>query len=210
MDDKVIVINHPLIQHKLTLMRDKNTASSQFRLLLKEISYLMAYEVTKDIPLGPVEIDTPLSTMKASVIAGKKLVLVSVLRAGEGLLDGFLEIMPSIRVGHIGMSRDDKTLQAHEYLFKMPEEMTGRSIIILDPMLATGKTAVAVVKRLKELSPQSIKFLSLIAAPEGIRQLRHAHPDVTVYTAAIDQRLNEKGYIVPGLGDAGDRLYGTR
>ena len=206
----VHVINHPLVQHKLTLMRRKDASTNSFRRLLNELSSLMAYEVTRDVPMQDIEIETPMETMTAKVIDGKKLVLVSILRAGNGILEGMLNVVPGARVGHIGLYRDPKTLTAVEYYFKMPSEMQDRDIIVVDPMLATGNSAVAAVERLKELSPKSIKFVCLLAAPEGVATLQAAHPDVPIFTAAIDRELNDHGYILPGLGDAGDRIFGTK
>lgn len=206
----VHLIDHPLVQHKLTLMREKSRSTNSFRRLLGEISMLMAYEVTRDMPTQLVEIETPLETMQAPVIDGKKTVFVSILRAGNGFLDGMLTVVPGARVGHIGLYRDPKTLIAVEYYFKMPTDMHERDAIVLDPMLATGNSAVAAVERLKETNPKSIRFVCLLAAPEGLRHFHDAHPDVPVYTAAVDRALNEHGYIVPGLGDAGDRLFGTK
>ena len=206
----VHLVNHPLVQHKLTLMRRKDASTNSFRRLLNEISMLMAYEVTRDMPMQDIEVETPLETMQAKVIDGKKLVLVSILRAGTGILDGMLTVVPGARIGHIGLYRDPQTLQPVEYYFKMPAEMAERDIIVVDPMLATGNSAVAAVDRLKEVRPRSIKFVCLLTCPEGIRTFHDAHPDVPVYTAAIDERLNERSYIVPGLGDAGDRLFGTK
>lgn len=210
MSKQIFVIDHPLVQHKLTLMRDKHTSCAQFRTLLREISTLLAYEVTRELPLETMEIDTPITTMKAPILEGKKLVLVSILRAGNGILDGMLELIPSARVGHIGIYRDPKTMTAIEYYFKMPIEVADRDMIVCDPMLATGNSAIAAVHRLKDLQPRSVKFLSLITCPEGVAAFHDEHPDVPIYTASIDQKLNEKGYIVPGLGDAGDRLFGTK
>ena len=206
----VHVINHPLVQHKLTLMRRKDASTNSFRRLLNELSSLMAYEVTRDMPMQDIEIETPLETMTSKVIDGKKLVLVSILRAGNGILEGMLSVVPGARVGHIGLYRDPKTLTAVEYYFKMPSEMQDRDIIVVDPMLATGNSAVAAVERLKELRPKSIKFVCLLAAPEGVATLQAAHPDVPIFTAAIDRELNDHGYILPGLGDAGDRIFGTK
>jgi uracil phosphoribosyltransferase len=208
--DNVHVITHPLVQHKLTLMRKKEASTSSFRRLLSELSTLMAYEVTRDLPLHDVTIETPLETMQSKVIDGKKIVLVSILRAGNGILDGMLNVIPGARVGHIGLYRDPKTLVAVEYYFKMPHDMHERDVIVVDPMLATGNSAVAAVERLKELKPKSIKFVCLLTAPEGIQAFCSAHPDVPVYTAAIDRQLNDHGYILPGLGDAGDRIFGTK
>ena len=206
----VHVIDHPLVQHKLSLMRNKEASTNSFRRLLNELSTLMAYEVTRDVPMQEVEIETPLEKTTARVIDGKKLVFVSILRAGTGILDGMLSVVPGARVGHIGLYRDPKTLMAVEYYFKMPQDMHERDVIVLDPMLATGNSAIAAVERLKELHPKSIKFVCLLTCPEGIRALQKAHPDVPIYTAAIDRELNEHGYILPGLGDAGDRMFGTK
>ena len=206
----VHVLDHPLVQHKLTLMRRKDASTNSFRRLLNELSSLMAYEVTRDMPMQDIEIETPLETMTAKVIDGKKLVLVSILRAGNGILDGMLNVVPGARVGHIGLYRDPATLQPVEYYFKMPSEMDERDIIVVDPMLATGNSAAACVDRLKKLNPRSIKFVCLLAAPEGVATLQKAHPDVPIFTAAIDRELNDHGYILPGLGDAGDRIFGTK
>jgi uracil phosphoribosyltransferase len=207
----VIVIDHPLIQHKLTLMRRAETSTAKFRQLLREISLLLAYEVTRDLPLRQEEIKTPLSVMQAPVLAAeKKMVVISIMRAGQGILDGFLELIPSARVGHIGLYRDPKTLIAVEYYLKLPHDIEERDMLVVDPMLATGNSAIAAVHRLKETNPHSIKFLCLLAAPEGIEHFHGVHPDVPIYTAAIDERLDEHGYILPGLGDAGDRLFGTK
>jgi uracil phosphoribosyltransferase len=203
-------ITHPLVQHKLTLMRQKDRSTNSFRRLLHEISMLMAYEVTRDMPTQLIEIETPLETMQAPVIDGKKTVFVVIMRAGSGLLDGMLEVVPGARVGHVGLYRDPKSLVAVEYYFKMPHDMHERDAIVLDPMLATGNSAVAAVERLKETKPRSIRFVCLLAAPEGLKKFHDVHPDVPIYTAAIDRQLNDHGYIVPGLGDAGDRLFGTK
>ena len=210
MPGKVHVIDHPLVQHKLSLMRNKETSTSTFRNLLSEISMLLAYEVCRDFPTTKIAIETPIAPMQASVLDGKKIVLVSILRAGNGILDGMLKILPSARVGHIGLYRDPKTLEPVEYFYKVPDNMHDRDTIIVDPMLATGNSAVAAVARLKESKPRSIKFVCLLTCPEGLRVFHAAHPDIPVYTASIDERLNEKSYIVPGLGDAGDRLFGTK
>ena len=209
-DPMVHVIDHPLVQHKLTLMRKKDASTNSFRTLLNELAMLMAYEVTRDMPTHQVEIETPLETMMAPMIDGKKLVLVSILRAGTGILDGMLTVVPGARVGHIGLYRDPKTLQAVEYYFKMPKDTQERDVIVVDPMLATGNSAVAAIERVKALKPKSIKFVCLLTCPEGIATLRQAHPDVTIYTAAVDRQLNDHGYILPGLGDAGDRIFGTQ
>jgi len=206
----VHLINHPLVQHKLTLMRRKDASTNTFRRLLNELSSLMAYEVTRDMAMQDVEIETPLETMTAKVIDGKKLVFVSILRAGNGILEGMLSVVPGARVGHVGLYRDPKTLLAVEYYFKMPKDMQERDVVIVDPMLATGNSAIAAVNRLKELNPKSIKFVCLLTCPEGVAALQAAHPDVAIYTAAIDRQLNSHGYIVPGLGDAGDRIFGTQ
>lgn len=208
--EAVHLIDHPLIQHKLSLMRRKETSVTSFRGLLREISMLMGYEVTRDLPLTYETIETPLTQMEAPVIDGKKVVLVAVLRAGTGLLDGMLAILPSARVGHVGMYRDAETLEAVEYYFSLPRNVGERELIVLDPMLATGNTAVAAVDRVKQAGPRAVKFVCLLAAPEGIEHLQEHHPDVPIYTAAVDDHLNDHGYIVPGLGDAGDRIYGTR
>lgn len=208
--DNVHVLNHPLILHKLTIMRKKETSTRSFRQLLRELSMLMAYEVTRDMATTLEEIDTPLMKMQSPVLDGKKLVFVSVLRAGTGMLDGMLETVPSARVGHIGLYRDPKTLVPVEYYFKIPAEMADRDVVVVDPMLATGNSAVAAVERIKATKPRSIKFACLLAAPEGIKTFQEHHPDVPIYTPAIDERLNEHGYILPGLGDAGDRMYGTK
>ena len=205
----VTVITHPLVQHKLTLMRKKDASTNSFRRLLGELSTLMAYEVTRDMPLQDIQIETPLETMTGKVIDGKKLVLVSSLRAGNGFLDGMLNVVPGARVGHIGLYRDPATLQAVQYYFKMPSNMHEREVIVLDPMLATGNSAVAALDRIKALKPRSIKFVCLLTCPEGIATVHKAHPDVPIYTAAIDRELNDHGYILPGLGDAGDRIFGT-
>jgi uracil phosphoribosyltransferase len=210
MPENVIVLEHPLIKHKLTLMRRKETASADFRRLLREIAGLMTYEATRDLPVDTERIETPLTEMDAPVIEGKKLVAISILRAGNGLLDGILDLVPSARVGHIGLYRDPDTLEAVEYYFKVPEEMEDRDVIVVDPMLATGHSAAAALTRIKATRPRSIRFLCLLAAPEGIAYLAEHHPDVRIITAAVDDHLNDHGYIVPGLGDAGDRLYGTK
>jgi uracil phosphoribosyltransferase len=206
----VTVVDHPLVQHKLTLMRDKKRSTKGFRQLLNEVGMLLAYEVTRDLPLEPVEIDTPVATMQAPQIAGKKLVLAPILRAGVGFLDGMLTLVPSARVAHVGLYRDPETLHAVEYYFKAPTDLADRLVLVLDPMLATANSAVAAVDRLKERGARDLRFVCLLAAPEGIDKLRGAHPDVPIWTAAVDERLNDHGYIIPGLGDAGDRMYGTR
>lgn len=204
------LIDHPLVQHKLTLLRRKDASTKTFRQLVNEISALMAYEVLRDIPLHDVEVETPMEKTTGRVIDGKKLVFVSILRAGTGILDGMLDVVPGARVGHIGLYRDPKTLVAVEYYFKMPGDLHERDVVIVDPMLATGNSAVAAVDRLKECGPKSIKFVCLLTCPEGIAAMASAHPDVPVYTAAIDRQLDEHGYILPGLGDAGDRIFGTK
>lgn len=206
----VNLISHPLVQHKLTLLRQKDVSTNSFRRLLNELSALMAYEVLRDMPLHEIEIETPLETMTGNVIDGKKLVFVSILRAGTGILDGMLSVVPGARVGHIGLYRDPKTLIAVEYYFKMPNDLQERDVVIVDPMLATGHSAVAAVERLKEHAPKSIKFVCLLTCPEGLAAMQEAHPEVPIYTAAIDRQLDEHGYIVPGLGDAGDRMFGTK
>jgi uracil phosphoribosyltransferase len=207
---QVHLVDHPLVQHKLTLMRKKEASTNSFRRLLNELSMLMAYEVTRDMAMQDVVIETPLETMTAKMIDGKKLVFVSILRAGNGILDGVLSVVPGARVGHIGLYRDPKTLQAVEYYFKMPKDMEERDIVVVDPMLATGNSAAAAITRLKQLKPKSIKFLCLLTCPEGIATMQKLHPDVQIYTAAIDRQLSDHGYILPGLGDAGDRIFGTQ
>lgn len=204
------IVDHPLVQHKLTMMRDKNRSTAGFRRLLEEISLLLAYEVTRDMPITFETIETPLAQMQAPVLDGKKVVLVSILRAGNGLLEGILQLIPSARVGHVGLYRDPETLEAIQYYFKMPEHMSDRHAIVVDPMLATGHSAALAISRVKATNPKSVKFLCLLAAPEGVAHLQATHPDVPIYTAALDEKLNDHGYIVPGLGDAGDRMYGTR
>ncbi len=206
----VHLIDHPLVQHKLTLMRRKDASTTTFRTLLNELSMLMAYEVTRDMPMQDVEIETPLELTTSKMIDGKKLVFVSILRAGNGILEGMLNVVPGARVGHVGLYRDPKTLTAVEYYFKMPHDMQERDVVVVDPMLATGNSAIAAVDRVKELNPKSIKFVCLLTCPEGIAALQKAHPDVPIYTAAIDRQLNDHGYILPGLGDAGDRIFGTK
>lgn len=206
----VTVVDHPLVQHKLTLMRDKSRSTKGFRQLLNEIGMLLCYEVTRDLPLESVSIDTPIAAMEAPQIAGKKLVLAPILRAGIGFLDGMLNLVPSARVAHVGLYRDPETLQAVEYYFKAPSDLADRTVLILDPMLATANSGVAAIDRLKERGAKDLRFVCLLAAPEGIERLRGTHPDVPIWTAAIDSHLDEHGYIVPGLGDAGDRMYGTR
>jgi uracil phosphoribosyltransferase len=208
--ENLTIVDHPLVQHKLSLMRRKQTPTCLFRQLLREISTLLAYEVTRDLPLALEEIETPVAAMRAPVLSGKKLCFVSILRAGNGILDGMLDLVPSARVGHIGLYRDPQTLAAVEYYYKVPEDVADRLVIAIDPMLATGNSAIAAVQRLKDGGGQSIKFVCLLAAPEGIAAFNAAHPDVAIFAAQCDERLNEHGYIVPGIGDAGDRLYGTR
>jgi uracil phosphoribosyltransferase len=208
--NNVYIVDHPLVQHKLTLMRKQESSTNTFRRLLNEISMLMAYEVTADMPMQDIEIETPMEKMTSKVIDGKKLVFVSILRAGNGILEGMLTVVPGARVGHVGLYRDPKTLTAVEYYFKMPHDMDQRDIIVVDPMLATGNSAIAAVDRLKELRPKSIKFVCLVGCPEGVSAMQKAHPDVPIYAAAIDRQLNDHGYIMPGLGDAGDRIFGTK
>ena len=209
MSSKLHIVEHPLIQHKLTLMRINETSTAKFRRLLREISALMAYEIFRDLPLTMHEIQTPIASMNAPLLDGKKIAVVAILRAGVGMLDGVIDIVPSARIGHVGLYRDPKTLQAVEYYFKVPSGMEERSVILVDPMLATGNSAAAAVSRVKETNPRAIKFMCLLAAPEGVRALQEKHPDIDIYTPAVDEKLNEKGYIVPGLGDAGDRIFGT-
>lgn len=204
------VIDHPLVQHKLTLLRRKEASTKTFRELLREISALMAYEVLRDIPMQEIDIETPLEATTGRVIDGKKLVFVSILRAGDGILEGMLDVVPAARVGHIGLYRDPATLVAVEYYCKLPGDLDERDVVVVDPMLATGHSAVAAVDRIKESHPRSIRFVCLLTCPEGISALQQAHPDVQLFTAAIDRKLDEHGYIVPGLGDAGDRIFGTK
>jgi uracil phosphoribosyltransferase len=206
----VRVVNHPLVQHKLTLLRDKARSTKGFRQILNEIGMLLAYEVTRDLPLELVTIETPIQAMEAPQIAGKKLVLAPILRAGVGFLDGMLSLVPSARVAHVGLYRDPDTLQAVEYYFKAPSDLADRTVLVLDPMLATANSAVAAINLLKQRGARDLRFVCLLAAPEGIARLQSVHPEVPVWTAAIDSHLNDHGYIVPGLGDAGDRMYGTR
>ncbi|KAB2850483.1 MAG: uracil phosphoribosyltransferase [Hyphomicrobiaceae bacterium] len=210
MPHNVTVVSHPLVQHKLSLMRDKSTPSAQFRHLLREIGLLLGYEVLRDLPTEERNIETPLGPMSAHFLKGKKLVFVPILRAGMGFLDGLLDLVPSARVGHIGLYRDPETLTAIEYYLKVPEDISSRLAVLVDPMLATGNSAIAAVTRLREQGAGEIKFVCLLAAPEGIRAMQEAHPEVPIYTAAVDNHLNDHGYIVPGLGDAGDRMYGTK
>ena len=209
MNDNLTIIDHPLVQHKLTLMRRKETPTSSFRQLLWEISMLLAYEVTRDLPLQEVSVETPVCRTKAPQLSGKKLALVSIMRAGNGLLDGILELIPAARVGFVGLYRDEETLEPVEYYCKVPDQLQDRLVIAVDPMLATGNSSVAAITRLKEAGAKDIRLLSLLAAPEGVAHMKESHPDVQVFTASLDERLNENGYIVPGLGDAGDRMFGT-
>lgn len=210
MSEHLTVVEHPLVQHKLTLMRECGTSTAVFRQLLREISHLLAYEVTRDLPMTVKTIDTPLQEMEAPTLRGKKLALISILRAGNGLLDGVLELIPSARVGFVGLYRDPETLQPVQYYFKVPGEMESRVVIAVDPMLATGNSSAKAVSLLKETGATDIRFLCLLAAPEGVERMRQEHPAVRIVTAALDDRLNEKGYILPGLGDAGDRMFGTK
>jgi uracil phosphoribosyltransferase len=204
------VVEHPLVQHKLSLMRDRNTSTAEFRRLLREIALLLAYEATRELPLEETEIETPLERGAFPLLAGKKVCLVSILRAGNGILDGMLDLLPSARVGHIGIYREPRTLQAIEYYLKLPEDLAERDVILVDPMLATGNSAVAAISRLKELAARSIKFVCLVAAPEGVENVTSTFPDVPIVAAALDRCLDDAGYILPGLGDAGDRLFGTK
>ncbi len=208
--DHLTVVDHPLVQHKLTLMRRTDTSTGEFRRLLREISQLLAYEVTRELPMEMRQIDTPMQKMDAPMLAGRKLALVSILRAGNGLLDGMLELIPSARVGFVGLYRDEETLEPVQYYFKVPPEMDERLVIAVDPMLATGNSSAAAIDLLKESGAKNILFLCLLAAPEGVARMKEAHPDVPIVTASLDERLNEKGYIMPGLGDAGDRMFGTK
>ena len=210
MTEHLTIVNHPLVQHKLAIMRNRETSTKSFRQLLREISLLLAYEVTRELPMTTKTVDTPLEPMDAPVLDGKKLALISILRAGNGLLDGVLELIPAARVGFVGLYRDERTLQPIQYYFKVPEDLGDRLVIALDPMLATGNSSAAAVDLLKEAGANNIRFMCLLAAPEGVARMKEAHPDVPIVTAALDSRLNEKGYIVPGLGDAGDRMFGTK
>ena len=209
MNDNLTIIDHPLVQHKLTLMRRKETPTSSFRQLLREISMLLTYEVSRDLPLQKVSVETPVCRTKSPQLSGKKLALVSIMRAGNGLLDGILELIPAARVGFVGLYRDEETLEPVEYYCKVPDQLENRLVIAVDPMLATGNSSVAAITRLKEAGAKDIRLLCLLAAPEGVACMKEAHPDVLVFTASLDEKLNEKGYIVPGLGDAGDRMFGT-
>lgn len=210
MPEHLTIVEHPLVQHKLTLMRDKATSTAVFRQLLREISVLLAYEVTRDLEMTTQTVETPIQPMEAPILAGRKLALISILRAGNGLLDGMLELIPSARVGFVGLYRDEETLKPVQYYFKVPEQLSDRTVIAVDPMLATGNSSVAAIDLLKQAGATDIRFLCLLAAPEGVARMRAAHPDVPIVTAALDERLNEQGYIVPGLGDAGDRMFGTK
>lgn len=210
MNQHLTIVKHPLVQHKLTLMREKDTSTAVFRQLLREISQLLAYEVTHALPMTTKRIETPMQDMDAPALAGRKLALISILRAGNGLLDGMLELIPSARVGFVGLYRDEKTLKPVKYYFKVPDLLAERMVIVVDPMLATGNSSVAAIEMLKQEGATDIRFLCLLAAPEGVARMKEAHPDVPIVTAALDERLNDKGYILPGLGDAGDRMYGTK
>ena len=210
MKDHLTIVTHPLVQHKLTLMRDKTTSTAVFRQLLREISQLLAYEVTYALPMTTRKVETPLQVMDAPVLAGRKLALISILRAGNGLLDGMLELIPSARVGFVGLYRDEETLRPVQYYYKVPDHLGERLVIVVDPMLATGNSSAAAVDLLKQSGARDIRFLCLLAAPEGVARMKEAHPDVPIVTAALDERLNQIGYILPGLGDAGDRMYGTK
>lgn len=210
MENKIFVMDHPLIQHKLTFLCDKNTGSKEFRELVSEISMLMCYEATRDLPLTEVEIETPVAIAKTNVISGRKLAFVPILRAGIGMVDGVTKLVPAARIGHIGLYRDPQTLEPVEYYSKLPSDIDEREVIVLDPMLATGGSAIDAIKIIKRSNPRNIKFMCIIAAPEGMNELTKAHPDVQVYCAALDKCLNEHGYIIPGLGDAGDRIFGTK
>lgn len=210
MSEHLTVVNHPLVQHKLSLMRDKETSTAVFRQLLREISHLLAYEVTRELPMTTRQVETPLKVMDAPVLDGRKLALVSILRAGNGLLDGMLDLIPSARVGFVGLYRDEETLKPVQYYCKLPGELSDRLVIAVDPMLATGNSSVAAIDLIKEKGATDIRFLCLLAAPEGVARMKEAHPDVPIVTASLDEKLNELGYIVPGLGDAGDRMFGTK
>lgn len=207
---KFQVIDHPLIQHKLTIIRDKNSGTKVFREVVDEIAMLMAYEISRDLPVEEVEIETPMMKSVQKQLAGKKVAIIPILRAGLGMVDGILQLIPAAKVGHVGLYRDEETLEPHEYFVKLPDDITSRQLLVVDPMLATGGSAVMAIDALKKRGASNIKFVCLVAAPEGVKVLQEAHPDVDIYTAALDDRLNESGYIVPGLGDAGDRLFGTK
>lgn len=207
---KILIMDHPLIQHKLSILRDKNTGSKEFRALIAEIATLICYEATRDLPLEDIEIETPIAPMTAKTIAGKKLAIVPILRAGLGMVDGMLTLLPAARVGHIGLYRDPETLQPVEYYCKLPADIGEREVIVVDPMLATGGSAIDAITQIKKRGPKRIKFLGIIAAPEGLKALSEKHPDVDIYVAALDEKLNKNGYIIPGLGDAGDRIFGTK
>jgi len=207
---KFQVIDHPLIQHKLTMIREKNCGTKVFREVVNEIAMLMAYEVSRDMPLEDVVIETPMGKSTQKTLSGKKVAIIPILRAGIGMVDGILELIPAAKVGHVGLYRDEETLQPHEYFVKLPEDTASRQLFVVDPMLATGGSAIMAIDSLKERGASNIKFVCLVAVPEGVKALQEAHPDVDIYTAALDERLNEDGYIVPGLGDAGDRLFGTK
>ncbi len=210
MPDNLTIVDHPLIQHKLTILRDKTTPTAQFRQVLREVAFVLGCEATKDLKLGNIEIETPIEKMTAPYLEGKKLCFVSILRAGNGLLNGLLDLIPSARVGHVGIYRDHETLEAHRYYYKTPDRLGDRLVILVDPMLATGNTAIDAANELKKAGAKEMKFLCLVAAPEGVEKFSTAHPDIPIITAALDRGLNEKGYIMPGLGDAGDRIYGTK
>ncbi|WP_406645342.1 uracil phosphoribosyltransferase [Aliisedimentitalea scapharcae] len=210
MSEHLTVVDHPLVQHKLTLMRDKGTSTAGFRRLLRELTQLLAYEVTREMPLTTTNVETPMEEMQAPILAGKKLALVSILRAGNGMLDGVLELIPSARVGFVGLYRDEETLKPVQYYFKAPEGLQDRLVIAVDPMLATGNSSAAAIDLLKQAGANNIRFLCLLAAPEGVARMKEAHPDVPIVTASLDRELNDKGYIMPGLGDAGDRMFGTK
>ena len=207
---KFQVIDHPLIQHKLTIIRDKNSGTKVFREVVDEIAMLMAYEISRDLPVEEVEIETPMMKSVQKQLAGKKVAIIPILRAGLGMVDGIIQLIPAAKVGHVGLYRDEETLEPHEYFVKLPDDITSRQLLVVDPMLATGGSAVMAIDALKKRGASNIKFVCLVAAPEGVKVLQEAHPDVDIYTAALDERLNENGYIVPGLGDAGDRLFGTK
>ena len=207
---KFTVVDHPLIQHKLTIIRDKNTSTKVFREVTNEIAMLMAYEVSRDMPLEDVVIETPICQSTQKTLSGKKVAIVPILRAGIGMVDGILELIPAAKVGHVGMYRDEETLEPHEYFMKLPEDIDSRQLFVVDPMLATGGSAIMAIDSLKKRGASNIRFVCLVAAPEGVKALQDAHPDIDIYTAALDEKLNENGYIVPGLGDAGDRLFGTK
>lgn len=209
MEKQVVIMDHPLIQHKISLLRDKNTGSKEFRELISEVTMLMCYEATRDLPLKEIEVETPIATARTNVLSGRKMAFVPILRAGIGMMDGVSTLMPAAKVGHIGIYRDENSLKPNFYYTRMPKDISSRDVIVLDPMLATGGTAIMAIQKIKQCKPNAIKFMCIIASPEGVSALSQAHPEVQIYCASLDEKINEKGYIVPGFGDAGDRIFGT-